>query len=88
MRITCPVCGERSAAEFSFGGDATVEMPALDASTEAWNAAVYDRENPRGPHSELWHHIQGCRAFVRVERDTTTHEILGARLVSPAGDEA
>jgi len=88
MRLPCPVCGPRPVSEFTYEGDATVVRPPLDADADAWFAAVYQRENPRGPHSELWHHIQGCRSFVRVERDTTTHELHGARLVSPAGDEA
>lgn len=84
MRITCPVCGERSAAEFSYGGDATVEMPALDASTESWNAAVYDRENPRGAHAEFWQHAQGCRCWLKVERNTMTHQISEVTLVGKA----
>ena len=87
MRLPCPICGSRSVSEFAYEGDATV-VPPLEADADAWFAAVYQRENPRGPHAELWHHIQGCRAFVRIERDTTTHEILGARLASPAGDDA
>jgi len=81
MRITCPVCGERSVAEFSYGGDATVERPALDASAEAWKAAVYDRQNPRGAHSEFWQHASGCRSWLRVERDTLTHKIGLVELV-------
>ena len=83
MRIPCPVCGPRSVAEFTYEGDATVVRPALDADADAWFAAVYERENPRGPHAELWHHVAGCRSFLRVERDTATHAILGAALVSP-----
>ncbi len=81
MRITCPVCGERSVAEFSYEGDATVGHPALDASTEEWSTAVYDRKNPRGPHVEYWQHAQGCRSWLKVERDTLTHRISGVTLL-------
>lgn len=88
MRIPCPVCGPRPLSEFTYEGDATVVRPPLDADADTWFAAVYQRENPRGPHTELWHHIQGCRTFVRVERDTATHEIHGAHPALPAGEDA
>jgi sarcosine oxidase subunit delta len=83
MRIPCPFCGDRDAAEFTYEGDATVARPALDAPAEDWLAAVYLRENPRGLHSEMWRHVLGCRAFVIVQRDTRTHEIAGSRLAHP-----
>ena len=41
-------------------------------------AFVYLRENPAGPHDELWFHGAGCRQWFRVRRDTRTHEILGS----------
>jgi sarcosine oxidase subunit delta len=88
MRIICPVCGERSLSEFSYEGDASVAMPALDASTEDWCAAVYDRENPRGPHAEYWQHAQGCRSWLIVERDTLTHKIENVTLVGPHAGKA
>ncbi|MEW5422091.1 sarcosine oxidase subunit delta [Amorphus sp. 3PC139-8] len=85
MRIPCPVCGLRSVSEFTYEGDATVLRPPLEADGDTWFATVYERRNPRGPHAELWHHTQGCRCFVEVERDTATHAILSARLVTPTG---
>ena len=87
MRITCPICGERSVAEFTYGGDATVTRPALDASVEDWSAAVYDRENPRGAHVEYWQHGMGCRAWLKVERDTVTHRIGAVTLVGRHANE-
>jgi len=75
IRIDCPFCGPRDHGEFSYGGDATVDYPALDANVEEWNAAVYGRTNPRGAHREYWHHVSGCRAWLVVERDTLTHEV-------------
>ncbi|HUV23682.1 MAG TPA: sarcosine oxidase subunit delta [Gammaproteobacteria bacterium] len=76
LRIECPWCGVRNEDEFSYGGDATVERPADDASQDDWYDYVYTRANPAGPHHEYWHHINGCRAWLTVERDTMTHEIF------------
>ena len=76
LRIPCPFCGPRDHTEFSYEGDATAVYPALDASQDEWFEAVFLRENPRGPHSEVWHHLYGCRSFMIVERDTLTHKIL------------
>ncbi|NQW10573.1 MAG: sarcosine oxidase subunit delta [Alphaproteobacteria bacterium] len=80
IRIPCPHCGPRDHAEFSYAGDATKIRPAdPDAATAAdWHDYVYFRDNPRGPHMEYWHHTQGCRAYVKVLRDTSTHEVLAA----------
>ena len=80
--IKCPHCGPRDHTEFSYGGDATVKRPADGASMEPWYDAVYLRDNPRGPHAELWQHVQGCRAWVVVTRDTLTHAISAVRLPS------
>ena len=75
LRIQCPFCGERDHSEFTYGGDAAIAYPPLDAPMEAWIDAVYVRANPRGPHRERWHHSDGCRLWLVVERDTLTHEI-------------
>jgi sarcosine oxidase subunit delta len=85
LLIPCPWCGPRSQIEFTYGGDATVKRPAPDAPAQAWFEFIYLRDNPRGPHSELWHHGAGCRRWFRVERDTLTHDILGS---SPPGGAA
>jgi heterotetrameric sarcosine oxidase delta subunit len=78
--INCPHCGPRDHTEFSYGGDATVKRPADGASVETWFEYVYLRDNPRGPHKELWQHVQGCRAWLEVTRDTLTHAIGDVRL--------
>ena len=83
LRIPCPFCGPRDHSEFTYGG-ADVAYPPLDGDRDAWFEAVFLRENPRGPHAELWHHASGCRAFLVVERDTATHEIASARLAHEA----
>lgn len=81
MRIPCPFCGERDASEFSYLGDANVTRPDPGApdAIAATVDAVYLRTNPAGEHEELWYHGSGCRMWVRVRRNTLTHEILGAR---------
>lgn len=82
MRIQCPYCGERDLSEFTYLGAAAFERP--DPSTPqaatAFYQAVYLRDNPAGPHEELWYHSSGCRSWLRVTRNTRTHEILGVAL--------
>lgn len=77
LLITCPWCGPRDQTEFSYGGDAAVvgRRPAEGAALAAWYEYVYLRDNPRGAHEELWQHTAGCRSWLRVTRDTLTHEI-------------
>ncbi|NMM45344.1 sarcosine oxidase subunit delta [Rhodospirillaceae bacterium KN72] len=82
FQFKCPHCGLRDANEFTYGGDATIAWPDLGASEQEWFDAVYQRENPRGPHREYWHHAGGCRQWVVVDRDTLTHEIHGCRAAS------
>jgi sarcosine oxidase subunit delta len=76
--IPCPHCGPRNHDEFSYAGDAAALPPALDAPVEAWSAYVYNRDNPRGSHRELWRHAYGCGAFLLVERDTSSHAVTAA----------
>ena len=84
LRIDCPTCGLRDHSEFSYGGDATKQRPAMDCDDpEVWFDFVFLRDNPRGRHLEYWQHVQGCRQWLRVERDTMTHEIFS---VAPARD--
>jgi methylglutamate dehydrogenase subunit B len=77
LLISCPWCGPRNQIEFIYGGDAGLNRPDAEASPDAWFAYVYLRENPRGPHSEFWLHSGGCQQWIKVVRDTRTHQILG-----------
>ena len=47
-----------------------------EISDKEWDDFVYFRTNPRGKHSELWHHVAGCRQWFKVLRNTVTHEIF------------
>jgi sarcosine oxidase subunit delta len=84
LLIPCPWCGPRAQVEFTYGGDATLRRPAPDAPADAWVEFVYMRDNPAGPHDELWFHGAGCRQWFRVRRDTRTHEILDSARPSAA----
>jgi heterotetrameric sarcosine oxidase delta subunit len=82
LLIDCPWCGKRNHDEFTYLGDATVTRPAEadpdDAklkTEQAWMDYVYNRDNPRGDHWEYWQHVAGCRAWIKVHRNTLTHEI-------------
>jgi heterotetrameric sarcosine oxidase delta subunit len=83
MLITCPYCGPRGHTEFTYGGDAAVKRPDPATVSDAdWAAYVYLRDNPKGPHVELWQHHAGCRAWIKVARDTLTHEIKGTAVAT------
>lgn len=75
IRINCPFCGERDHSEFTYGSDGSIVYPALDAPIKEWHDALYLRENIRGVQTETWQHVSGCRMWIKVERDTMTHEI-------------
>jgi methylglutamate dehydrogenase subunit B len=79
MRIPCPYCGSRDVQEFSYLGDANLRRPDHEAPEAAFHDYVYLRDNPAGPHRELWYHGSGCRNWLVVTRNTVTHAIAGAR---------
>ena len=84
MRIPCPYCGARDVREFAYHGDATLERPDPGApdALERFTAYVYLRNNPSGPHRELWYHAAGCHAWLAVTRNTYTHEITAVQPAS------
>ncbi|MEM8537933.1 MAG: sarcosine oxidase subunit delta [Pseudomonadota bacterium] len=81
MQINCPICGPRDMREFAYMGDAlALERPAPDAGENAWDDYLHNRDNPAGVTRELWCHVAGCGAWLVVERNTVTHEILNVTL--------
>jgi sarcosine oxidase subunit delta len=82
--IKCPWCGVRDQAEFSYRGDATLRRPEPTAGADAFFEYAYVRDNPMGWHVEWWHHAGGCRQWVKVVRNLSTHEIVAT---GKAGDE-
>ena len=41
IRIKCPYCGERDHSESTYGGDASIKYPALNAPKEDWIKAIF-----------------------------------------------
>ena len=84
MRIPCPFCGLRDAAEFSYLGDATLRRPDTAVGGAEIDAALFDyvylRDNPAGPLREYWYHGAGCHSWLVVERDTRTHQVIAASM--------
>ena len=78
MLIPCPYCGPRDVTEFSYGGDAGARQPLASAPEGEWTRYVYLRDNPCGPHDELWQHSAGCRRWIAVTRNTLTHDVMSA----------
>ena len=85
MRIVCPHCGERSVDEFVAYGTAGLVRPEDSAAMSDWVRYVYLRDNPAGPHRELFYHVGGCRAWLIVTRDTGTHAI--GKIVTARSDQ-
>jgi len=87
MRIPCPHCGERGSDEFLCLGSVVLPRPEPDAPAEAWHDYVHLRDNPRGANAEFWQHVQGCRAWLIVRRDTLTHAVFSVEPARPAPPE-
>ncbi len=82
MRIKCPICGERDRREFYYmGADDFLDRPA-EGDIDAMPRYLHIRANPAGVTRDLWHHEAGCSAWLVVERNVSTHEILGVELAS------
>ncbi|MBL4806838.1 MAG: sarcosine oxidase subunit delta [Rhodobacteraceae bacterium] len=81
MRITCPNCGSRDSREYFYLGAAKL-LDRPENGAAAFHDYVYLRENSAGPNTELWQHEMGCRAWLHVTRDTTSHAVLAVALVS------
>ena len=75
MRIVCPHCGERPVDEFVDYGAAGLRRPESSTAMADWVDYVYLRDNPAGPHRELFYHVGGCRSWLVVTRDTRTHAV-------------
>ncbi|MEH6546988.1 MAG: sarcosine oxidase subunit delta [Sneathiella sp.] len=88
LRFDCPFCGTRDETEFVYGGDASRTRPDMsNTDMKVWNDYVFLRENPKGPHAEYWFHQQGCRSWLKVNRDVVTNEISDVTFATPgAGD--
>ncbi len=82
MRINCPICGARDRREFYYmGADDFLDRPEA-GDQDAMHRYLHIRENPAGVTRDLWHHEAGCASWLVVDRNVSTHEILGVTLAS------
>lgn len=89
MRIPCPFCGPRDRREFTYlGADNWAEAPGPEAGLDALDDWLHLRDNPAGEGQELWQHDGGCRAWLIVTRNMTTHEIVAVRPAPGTGGKA
>ena len=72
--LACPFCGARDLEEFVFRK--TLSRP----GTTPYQA-VYERIDDLHESREHWQHLHGCRAWLRVRRDPSTHTVLEVRLL-------
>ncbi|MEO7966973.1 MAG: sarcosine oxidase subunit delta, partial [Gemmatimonadaceae bacterium] len=49
------------------------------ATDAEWARVLFYRSNPAGQYAERWIHVNGCRQWLHVVRDTLTHEISQVR---------
>lgn len=80
MRIQCPNCGARDSGEFTYLGSAKLLNRPKDGT--GFHDYVNLRDNPAGENPELWQHANGCRSWLRVVRNVTTHKVLSVELAS------
>jgi sarcosine oxidase subunit delta len=57
------------------------DVPIEPTMTSDWMNYIYLRDNNCGWHREFWYHAAGCRAWLVVTRDVTTHEIKSVEAV-------
>lgn len=89
MRITCPLCGPRDRREFYYYGAVDyLNRPGPEAPSDAWDTYLHLRDNPAGITTDLWYHETGCASWLKLTRNTVTHEILSVDLVAPLAPPA
>ena len=69
IRIPCQHCGERPIEEFVYGEVPVVPDSITDPAARDLDRA-FMRDNVEGRVVERWFHVQGCRRWVTVTRDT------------------
>lgn len=85
MRLICPLCGPRDRREFYYyGASDYLKRPSEDATQADVDEYLHNRDNLAGVVQDLWYHEQGCTAWLKVTRNTVTHEILLVEAI--AGD--
>lgn len=84
--LTCPHCGVRAdETELQPGGTAHLQRAGPEAADDAFEAYLFLRDNPRGPHLERWRHAMGCGKWFIAARSTATLEVFGTYTPDRAG---
>jgi sarcosine oxidase subunit delta len=64
------------------GHETYMNRPDDEGWSPAWDNYLHLRDNPAGVTREMWYHGAGCTSWLRVERDTVTHDILRVELAA------
>ncbi|MBK5927956.1 sarcosine oxidase subunit delta [Rhodobaculum claviforme] len=92
LMLTCPCCGvSAEETEFAPGGAAHLRRAGPGTPDDAFEAYMFQRDNPRGVHFERWRHAYGCGKWFLAARCTRTLRVLGtysARTTEPPADLA
>ena len=46
-----------------------------EGDLKTWHDYYFLFDNPKGPHTEYWQHVLGCRHWFKLTRNTATNEI-------------
>jgi sarcosine oxidase subunit delta len=74
-QLHCPFCGARELHEFEFRNTRA-------KVTTSEFSKVYLRVDSTDLSVEYWQHVQGCRAWLLVERNPSTGAVLSVAAVS------
>jgi sarcosine oxidase subunit delta len=69
-QLHCPFCGARELQEFEF------RKTRANVTTSEFSK-VYLRVDSLDLSVEYWQHVQGCRAWLLVQRNPSTGAVLG-----------
>jgi sarcosine oxidase subunit delta len=72
-RLVCPFCGPRELREFLF-------HKTLPCGAETAYARTYERVDRPELSVEYWQHIEGCRGWLKVERNPSSGLVLKMEL--------
>ncbi|MCY4540950.1 MAG: sarcosine oxidase subunit delta [Rhodobacteraceae bacterium] len=75
--IECPFCGSRDEREFDYGGLAKPPRGRIAevASDREWLDYLLIAEEQGEIAEEYWWHVRGCGEWIKIRRNTLTHDI-------------
>ena len=78
LTLHCPHCHLTvDETECVQTGEAHPRRPGPGASDAAFQAYLFEKENPKGVHFEYWRHAFGCGKWFIAARCTVTLEVFG-----------